>query len=427
MELIRTSPNSDNLAIECSIKILDPLFNDLISIKKINFFLLLLKELRSINVNLTSFILQWILLPTEKRILKSDIILKLIKEGFFSPKDLDQGFSNLLETSNNFPSDKMQNIVHIYLGITKLIKSLIIDEKFLPPTAFHRTIEYILRSIKNFKETYPKMGKYLEDFKNAIAETFGSNNYSTVNSIQMPIDEQYRASVEKAFLLFSAKESEHYDQAFAKFVEWLKITSEKEMPNFIKILETTIFQAQEDKFKFFAFITDICVNHSLDSISKISSYKNITQPTAMDFSYIDAYSKLIIVILKSVINADKNQMLESILESTILALTKNHELHRGSFNQRPFFRLFFNLIFVISYFFFFSSLILPSQDIQRKEYNFNNEEITQFTSIFIMALEKLQPLRYPGFAFSWLQLIFNPNFISLTLANVSHFNHSLII
>jgi len=37
-----------------------------------------------------------------------------------------------------------------------------------------------------------------------------------------------------------------------------------------------------------------------------------------------------------------------------------------------------------------------------------------------MALEKLQPIRYPGFSFSWLQLIFNPNFISLTLANTEN-------
>ena len=347
MELVGTSPNRDNLVIECAIKILDPLFNDLISIKKINFFLLVLRELKNLNVSLTSFLLQWILLPTEKRILKSDIILKLIKDSFFSIKDLDQGFSSLLETANTFSNDKASNVVHIYLGITKIIKSLIIDEKFLPATAFNRTIEFIFRSIKNFKETYPKMGKYLEDFKNAIAETFGSNSYNTINTIQMPTDEEYRVFVERALSLFSTKESEHYDQAFAKFVEWLKITSEKEMPSFIKILETTIFQAQQDKFtKFFAFMTDICVNHSLDSINKISAYKSITQATAMDFSYIDAYSKLIIVILKTVINTDKNQMFENILESSILTLTKNHELHRANFNQRPFFRLFFNLIFV---------------------------------------------------------------------------------
>jgi len=337
MELINISPNRDELVLECTIKLLDPLFNDLISINKINFLFAVLKELRILNENVPSFLLKWILLPNEKRILKVEIILKLIKDGYLLIKELDSALSNYLEASNNN--------VHIFLSITKIVKSLTIDEKSVPFTTFPKTIDYILRSIRVFKDMYPKMSKYLEDFRNAV--TSGSENNSSSISYQPPSDNIYKETVRAAFALFDQKEAEYYDQAFSKLGEWLQITSEKEMPNFIKVLETTIFQAQEDKLtKFFAFIMDICVDHALSSNERGNINKKLAQNNAMDFSYIDAFSKLVIVILKTVINTDKKAILERILESSLLILTKNHELHKGKFNQRPFFRFFYNLIFV---------------------------------------------------------------------------------
>ena len=335
MELISSSPNRDEIVLECTIKLLDPLFNDLISFKKINFLFAVLKELRALNDNVPSFLLQWILLPNEKRISKVEIILKLIKESFLPLKEIDSAFSNFLEASNNN--------VHIFLSITKIVKSLTIDETFIPAGALPKTIGYILRNIRVFKDLYPKLSKYLEDFKYAIT---GRTENQPV-SYHPPVDNVYKATVAAAFALFELKESEYYEQAFSKLGEWLLITSEKEMPNFIKILETTIFQAEEGKLiKFFAFMTDICVDHALGSIEKDPRYKKIVQTNAMDFSYIDAFSKLVIVILKTVINTDKKVILEKILESSLLILSKNHALHRERFNQRPFFRLFYNLIFV---------------------------------------------------------------------------------
>ena len=340
MEMVSSSPNREDVVLECSTKLLDPLFTDQISFKKINFFLAILRELRSLNESLPSFLLQWILLPTEKRILKLEIILKLIKENFLLTGELDQGFSDLLETSSNN--------VHIYLSITKIVKSLTVDEKILPAVVFQKTITLILKSIKNFKDIYPKMGKYLEDFKSALNEVAESANQANGISYQPSIDNLYRTTLSRALALFDAKESAHYEQAFSKLEEWLRITSEKEMPNFIKVLETTIFQGQEDKLtKFFAFMTDICVEHALDSFERIKTHPKIAHSAAIDLSYVDAFSKLIIVILKTVINTNKNEILERILESSVLTLTKNHGVHKENFNQRPFFRLFYNLIFVM--------------------------------------------------------------------------------
>lgn len=339
MEMISNSLNREDIALECAIKLLDPFFTEQISLKKINLFLAVLRELKVFNEGLPSFLLQWILVPTEKRVLKIEIIVKLIKEGLLITTELDQNFSELLDASNNN--------VHIYLSITKIVKLLTLDEKMLPASTFQRSIESILRSIKTFKEVYPKLGKYLQDFKNALSDSTDAVSQPSGARYQASPDGVYKAALEKALALFDVKESEYYNQAYSKLEEWLNITSEKEMPHFIKVLETTIFQAQEDKHtKFFAFLTDICVEHALDSVEQLRSYGKLAYTTAMDFSYVDALSKLITVILKTVINTDKKEILERILESGVLTLTKNHELHRENFNQRPFFRLFYNLIFV---------------------------------------------------------------------------------
>ncbi len=408
MEPISKSQERDEIVLECSIKLLDPLFNEVINFKKINLLLAVLKELRTLNPNLPTFLLQWILLPHEKRILKVEIVLKLVKEGFLLVKEFDKGFSTLLEVSNNN--------VHI-LSITKIIKSLIIDENYFPPSTFPKTIDYILKSIKVFKDMYPKLSKYLEDFKNAISQGSGSSAQSIPISFQPVLDNVYQNTVKAALALFDSDKSEDYDTAFAKLKEWFAIKSEEEMPNFIKMLGATIFQAQDNTLtKFFAFITDICVDFALKSTEKGTVERSLdpnSSNNAIDFSYIDAFSKLVTLIFKTVINADKKSILERILEASVLILTKNHELHQNAFNQRPFFRLYYNLIFVNLHDFTFFLIII--KDIQRKEYNFSADDQLLFTNIFTKVLDQLQPLSYPGFSFAWLQLLSTPGFISLNL------------
>ena len=337
MELVINYGNHEEVIFECAIRILDPLFNQKIHFKKINFFFAVLQELRRLNDRLPLDILDWICVPTEKRLQQTDILLKLIKDNFIPVPHLDNKFFEALETSNNNPA--------VYWSITRIVKVLIFDEKLLDKTHFQKTIDAILKNIKSFKDVYPKMGKYLDDFKNALASSTSLNNQARPK-LSSNKDSFYLNALQKAVILFNEKESDTYDQAFNKLEEWMNIGSETEMPNFIKILDSTMFQSDETLIKFFAFTTDICVEYALDSIRKMEPYGKLFHSQAMDFSYIDSFTKLIILILKTIINTNKNEMLEKILHSIVIILTKNHDVHRESFNQRPFFRLFFNLIFV---------------------------------------------------------------------------------
>jgi len=394
MEMIHQHGNFEEVPYECAIRILDPLFKEQVSFRKINFFLAVLRELRQLSEALPSEILQWITAANEKRIMKGEILIKLIKDNLVNVPELDSAFLEVLESSNNN--------VQYCLSIIKIIKALIVDEKLLDVAQFQKTVDYIFKNSKAF-EVHPKMEKYIQDFKTAIAYTPPLNNQVRVKSVQPPADSNYKATLQQALALFAEKEGPAYEQANKKLEEWLRITSETEMPAFIKVIETTIFQAAGDTFiKFFAFMTDICVENAIGHDTRMGTYGKLHHNPAMDFSYIDAFSKLVVLLLKTVINTNKNEILEKILQSIVLTLTKNHELHRESFNQRPFFRLFYNLLF----------------DISRRDYNFNQQEITHFLAIFTKTFDAIQPLKYPGFAFSWLELISNRNFMPLVLLNV---------
>jgi len=120
----------------------------------------------------------------------------------------------------------------------------------------------------------------------------------------------------------------------------------------------------------------------------------------MDYSYIDAFSKLIVIILRTDVNIKKNEVLERICDSILIVLTKYHENVEG-FNQRPFFKLLLNLIY----------------DIKRPEYSFEDNEVLNLFTMFVKLFDKLQPIKYPGFSFAWLELVSNRYFMPTLLAN----------
>lgn len=90
---------------------------------------------------------------------------------------------------------------------------------------------------------------------------------------------------------------------------------------------------------------DICIIYAMDSVDQNNEVNNFE---SLDLSYIDSFSKLIVIILKAVRNIDKNELLEKICDSIVIVLTKWHENTKVTFNQRPFFKLIMNLIYDIS-------------------------------------------------------------------------------
>lgn len=93
----------------------------------------------------------------------------------------------------------------------------------------------------------------------------------------------------------------------------------------------------------------VCTEISIEIYLKQRSSHQITPAVA--YQAIDAFSKLIVLLVKYHTdpegiddNVAKISYLTKILSIVILILARAHEQHSQQFNQKPFFRLFSNLL-----------------------------------------------------------------------------------
>ena len=85
--------------------------------------------------------------------------------------------------------------------------------------------------------------------------------------------------------------------------------------------------------KFFIFTTEICIRHANESLNKFERVQqNLNTFVSIDYSYIDSFTKLVIMILKSYVDPHNGEMLDKILETIVIVLTKEHELNKKNFN-----------------------------------------------------------------------------------------------
>ncbi|KAI7901129.1 CCR4-Not complex component, Not1-domain-containing protein [Cokeromyces recurvatus] len=162
-----------------------------------------------------------------------------------------------------------------------------------------------------------------------------------------------------------------------------------------RVLE--INKTEEQRCFFFRICTETCVNHYLAyrSVSTIHHRRMI--------HLIDSFTKLIIAMVTTEEeNSDiksKVKLLNNALSVIILVLSHHHESKGVDFNQKPFLRLFASIFNEIS--------------------KIHTKPLDTSTLItFSDTLYTLQPSNFPGFAFSWLQLISSRSFLpQLLVAN----------
>lgn len=347
MDLIAHANKNDMIIFDCALRIIEPLFSDKINLKKINFFFAVLQELRRFEENLTSDVLEWIV-ADEKRVMKSELVVRLIKEKFLPLTQLDMKFADVIKNCRLNPI--------VYYSIVRIIK-FTVDEKTVPLSLYANTIEAIITTYKNIKDT--KVLKFLDEFKNAVAN--GNTGYNMPRPPNINPSPVYLNNLKKVYQLYKDP-SEIYEEAYNILIEWFNIETEEEMPSFTSSIHNKIFQSDSNIIRFFTYLTDICVAHSIESVmdSETNSHR------AMDFTYVDAESRLLILLLKGVKDSDGIiDLFDKIMQSIIISLTKNHHFERDRFNGRPFFRIFYNIICVneikISEFVGFSQKGIPVQ------------------------------------------------------------------
>ncbi|KAI7863369.1 CCR4-Not complex component, Not1-domain-containing protein [Spinellus fusiger] len=156
-----------------------------------------------------------------------------------------------------------------------------------------------------------------------------------------------------------------------------------------KILEKT--EGEDNRCFFFRLCTDTCVHHFLSLKTQSASYRRRA------LQLIDAYARLVAYMVQQETapeNSDKAKvtLVSQALSVLVLVLAQHHEIKTTQFNQKPFLRIL-------------ASLLAELGKLKIKSIE------SSIVLAFSDTLHTLQPLYFPGFAFSWLHLLSHRAFL----------------
>ncbi len=187
------------------------------------------------------------------------------------------------------------------------------------------------------------------------------------------------------------------------FEEWIRISnvtprSEGAVTAFInKLMAQGLLKSEDISSRFFRVSTDFAVQ-----LSPSTSTATDTQSSNVSTSYVgvDAYARLIIALLKHLkLTVKIVLVLNKVLATLQAAVLRDHEQHGTNFNQKPYHRLFLNLL----------------SEVQSTVTAADENTTSQLLGLFAQVFHNLRPMVLPGFCFAWLSLISHRNFMPVLL------------
>lgn len=134
----------------------------------------------------------------------------------------------------------------------------------------------------------------------------------------------------------------------------------------------------------------------------VSSFKE-SDPTDEVFIAIDALGSLIIklLILQGFKDDTRRDYINAIFSVIVLVFAKDHSQEGTTFNERPYFRLFSNILYEWA--------TIRTHNFVRISDSSTRQELIEFDSVFYNTfsgyLHALQPFAFPGFSFAWVTLL----------------------
>ncbi|KAI9477922.1 MAG: CCR4-Not complex component, Not1-domain-containing protein [Benjaminiella poitrasii] len=161
------------------------------------------------------------------------------------------------------------------------------------------------------------------------------------------------------------------------FAEWIRIssiptTTPALFKQFAQRILSTVTIETNRLCAFYRLCTETCVD--------------LYHPTRTQS--IEAYTKLVSFMIQQDDRHLKLKMTSHILATLVLVLAHHHERQADQFNQKPFLKLF-------------SSLYIELNQATYRDRHAHESFIALYSNV----LYTVEPLRFPGFAFSWLQLV----------------------
>lgn len=263
-----------------------------------------------------------------------------------------------------------------------------------PPVASQHQFPYTIDVLDQIS----KAGKANEEYVRRIYRC--SETYLSIHSVNRLLDDLRGVRRTPAVVdviprqpSANAETEQLRDKLYIWFQQWVNIfqrshSPEKSFVPFItQLTKQGILKVEDMSSLFFR----VCAEASVNSYVKCVASNDF----AYAFQALDAMSRLIVYIIKyhgdaSGVNNDQAKVhyLTKILSIFVLVLANLHEEQGAAFQQKPFFR-------------FFSSLVNDLHSIE------NHLGPVYFHLLVAISdtYSSLQPIYFPGFAFSWMCLV----------------------
>jgi CCR4-NOT transcription complex subunit 1 len=389
--LLPPSSKDDLILMFCS-KVIQPLFSSTSSLCR-EVYSIILRELCSQSVRVGREVVQWLLLAEDERKYNPAAICVLIRCGLLLAGDVDLQVARSIEQG--------KSIHHFAMELVNLCST----QKVTHDSDWFNTVDVLNRLV-----LAQKAPETVKSFISRLRKRV-SPNESQIISPPLPTPSDVDEFVQLK------------EQLAYTFAEWVRLyqhpnTNEVVYSSFISEMHRCSLFSTDDTFCLFF---RVCTELSIDSWFK--GHKSSSSVSS--FQAIDAYAKLIIMLLKygnslkseefqtpkgtpsgetiSPHDAEKVSFFSKVLSILVLVIVRAHEKKKGEFNQRPYFRLFASL--------------LHELNLQEKSL-----EGIYFSTLqgFCNMLHTLQPSLLPGFTFSWLSVIAHRQFMPKLLLYDGH-------
>ncbi|KAK9292677.1 hypothetical protein L1049_020655 [Liquidambar formosana] len=340
-----------------------------------------------------------------ERKFNTDIIVGLISKDLLNLAEYNMHMAKLIDAGRNKPATEFA---------ISLLQTLLVQESRVSVSELPNLVD-ALAKLATRPGSPESLQQLVEIAKNPAANAAVLSGFTvgkedrTKQSREKKVSDRSTASRED----FITAESVGVDPAGFRekvsmlFAEWYQIynhgANDPACTQFVSQLQQDGFLNGDDiSDRFFRLLMELAVGHCLSSenISSGSLSLQSSQPSQnLSFLAIDVYAKLVVLILKySIMEHGQNKffLLPKILTITVRVIQRDAEEKRTSFNPRPYFRLFINLLF---------DLVSPDPVMDGANFQF------QALITFANALHSLQPLKIPAFSFAWLELVSHRSFM----------------
>ncbi|KAI6043010.1 Not1-domain-containing protein [Pisolithus marmoratus] len=300
----------------------------------------------------------WLLYAEDERKLNIPVTVTLLRSGLVNVSLQDQ------QLAKSLFQDSRPSLQTFAAG---LVRECLSSE---PPVVSQNQLTYTIEVLGQLVQT----GKANEEVNRLLDDLRGVRRPSTSVAPEVPA---VRQPSRKLFMWFQ---------------QWVSIfqrshSSEKAFVPYITQLTKQGILKVEDVSSFFF---RVCLEAGINSHLKCVSSGEFDHA----FQALDALSRLIVYIIKYHGDASGVHYLTKILSIVVLVLANMHEEQGAVFQQKPFFR-------------FFSSLV---NDLHSMEVHLGTAYFHLLVAISD-TFSSLQPMYFPGFAFSWLSLISHRHFM----------------